>query len=344
MPPLKVFVFDYATGATAQDGMPPASLRRQSQMMLHALLGDLGQVPGIALVTLETAGTPGTVDAPRTPWIHAAPVASGAFQRRFDACVQAADAVWPLAPEAGGMLERLSRQVLRHQRILLGSQPQALRVAASRLRTARVLARAGITVVPTYAPGQPRPATNNAWVVKPDVGADYEDTRIFSTADAALAWIADRAGYVLQPFIPGKLGSLSLLCRDGAAQLLGCNEHRIAVRDNQFHLLGTTVNSLPDRDGAFARLGQQVAQALPGLWGHAGIDFVLAEQGIAVLAVHARMTPSYAGLHASLGCNPAAMVLDLLASQTGASGSVGTPRFAVKPVPVSVDVAAFDSA
>lgn len=340
MPPLKVFVFDYATGATAQHGTPPASLRRQSQMMLHALLGDLGQVPGIALVTLETPAAPGTMDAPRTPWMQAAP---GAFQRRFDACVQAADAVWPLAPEAGGMLERLSRLVLRHQRILLGSQPQALRVAASRLRTARVLARAGIAVVPTYAPGQPRPTTNNAWVVKPDVGADYEDTRIFSTADAALAWIADRAGYVLQPFIPGKLGSLSLLCRDGAAQLLGCNEHRIAVRDNQFHLLGTTVNSLPDSDGAFARLGQNVARALPGLWGHAGIDFVLAEHGITVLAVHARMTPSYAGLHASLGCNPAAMVLDLLASPAGNS-SVGTPRSSVKPVAVSVDVAAFDGA
>lgn len=340
MPPLKVFVFDYATGATAQHATPPASLRRQSQMMLHALLGDLGQVPGIALVTLETAGAPGTVDAPGTSWTRGVP---GAFQRRFDACVQAADAVWPLAPEAGGMLERLSRQVLRHQRILLGSQPQALRVAASRLRTARALARAGIAVVPTYAPGQPRPATNNAWVVKPDVGADYEDTRIFSTAEAALAWIADRAGYVLQPFIPGKLGSLSLLCHDGAAQLLGCNEHRIAVRDNQFHLLGTTVNSLPDSDGAFALLGQKVARALPGLWGHAGIDFVLAEHGITVLAVHARMTPSYAGLHASLGCNPAAMVLDLLTPPSGAS-SVGTPRSPVKPVAVSVDVAAFDGA
>lgn len=343
MPPLKVFVFDYATGAMAQDGMPQASLRRQSQMMLHALLGDLGQVPGIALVTLETAVAPGTVEMPGTSWTRRTQGAPGAFQRRFDACVQAADAVWPLAPEAGGMLERLSRQVLRHQRILLGSQPQALRVAASRLRTARVLARAGIAVVPTYAPGQPRPATSNAWVVKPDVGADYEDTRIFSTADAALAWIADRAGYVLQPFIPGKLGSLSLLCRDGAAQLLGCNEHRIAVRDNQFHLLGTTVNSLPDRDGAFARLGQRVAQALPGLWGHAGIDFVLAEQGAAVLAVHAHMTPSYAGLHASLGCNPAAMVLDLLASPAGANG-VGKPQHQVKPVAVSVDVAAFDGA
>ena len=303
MAALKVFVFDYAPSNGAQ-----------GQMMLHALLADLQQVPGIELLTGGAAGS---------------------LRRRLDASIRAADAVWPLAPEAGGMLERLSRQVLRHERILLGSKPHALRVAASRLRTSRVLARAGIDVVATYAPTQPLPAARGAWVVKPDDGADVEDTRIFSTAEAALAWIARRAGYVLQPFIPGKLGSLSLLCHDGSAQLLGCNEHRIAVRDNQFHFLGATVNSLPDTDGTFARLAQAVAAALPGLWGHVGVDFVLAERGVVVLAVNARMTASYAGLHASIGCNPAAMVFDLLALP----GSAPRPR--AKPVAVSVDVAAF---
>ena len=140
---------------------------------------------------------------------------------------------------------------------------------------------------------------------------------------------------MLQPFIPGKLGSLSLLCRDGSAQVLGCNEHRIAVRDNQFHFLGTTVNSLPDTDGALAHLAQTVASALPGLWGHVGIDVVLAARGAVVLAINARMTASYAGLHASIGCNPAAMVFDLLAQPAAA------PRPRIKPVAVSVDVAAF---
>ncbi len=302
----KVFVCDVASSSAP---------RHQNQMMLHALLDDLARVPGIELVT---------------------PGPTNAFGHRFDASVQAADAVWPLAPEAGGTLERLSRQVLRHDRILLGSKPHALRVAASRLRTSRMLARAGIDVVPTYTPAQPRPGARGAWLVTPDDGADLDDTRIFSTADAALAWIASHVPgcYVLQPFIPGKLGSLSLLCRDGVAQLLGCNEQRVAVRDNQFHFLGTTVNSLPDSAGAFARLAQAVATAMPGLWGHVGIDFVLAERGAVVLAVHARVTASYAGLHASIGCNPAAMVLDLL-------GQPCVPRTWSKPIAVSVDVAAF---
>lgn len=322
MAALKVFVFDYASDDSASQGNLPASLLHQGQMMLHALRDDLALVPGVELLALTQ---PGAADPPAS------------FQRRFDASVRAADAVWPLAPQAGGMLERLSRHVLRRERILLGSKPHALRVARSKLRTSRVLARAGIDVVPTYAPNQPRPDTRGAWVVKPDDGCDVEDTRIFCSADAAVAWIAAQAaaGYVLQPFMPGKLGSLSLLCRDGVAQVLGCNEQRIAARDNQLYFLGTTVNSLPDDDGALHRLAQAVAAAIPGLWGHVGIDFVLAERGAVVLAVNARMTTSYAGLHASIGCNPAAMVLDLLAQP------VPVPRVRAKPVAVSVDVAAF---
>ena len=316
---LKLFAFDYASGGGSPGGALPDSLRHQGQMMLRALLADLVELPGIELITI---GAPGP------------------FRRRFDACVQAADAVWPLAPEAGGLLERLSRQVLRSERILLGSKPNALRVAGSKLRTSRALARAGVAVAATYSPGQPLPPRSGAWVVMPDDGAGCLNTRIFAGAEAALAWIAasGEAGYVLQPFIPGRLCSLSLLCCDGVAQLLGCNEQRIAVRDNQFHFLGSTVNSMLDADGEFERLAQAVAAAIPGLWGHVGVDFVVAERGAVVLEVNARMTTSYAGLHASIGCNPAALVLDLLEQPAG------TPRARTKPVAVSVDVAAFGSA
>ena len=327
MSAMKVFAFDYASGggdgggrgAGASGAALPDALKHHGRIMLGALLADLVKLPEVELITISDPSL---------------------FKCRFNACLQAADAVWPLAPEAGGVLERLSRQVLRHKRILLGSKPAALRVAASKLRTARVLAKAGVAVAATYTAGQSLPDGNGAWVVKPDDGAGCLDTRIFPDAGSALAWIAASgvAGYVLQPFIPGRLGSLSLLCCDGEAQVLSCNEQRIVVRDNQFHFLGTTVNSLSDCAGRFARLAQSVAAAIPGLWGHVGVDFVNAEHGVVVLEVNPRMTTSYCGLHASIGCNPAALVLDLLEPPGGA------PRARAKPVAVSVDVAAFASA
>ncbi|MBC7729218.1 MAG: ATP-grasp domain-containing protein [Microbacteriaceae bacterium] len=140
---------------------------------------------------------------------------------------------------------------------------------------------------------------------------------------------------MLQPYIPGKLGSLCVLCRDGAAQLLACNELRVAVRDEQFYFLGTTVNSLADADGALARLAHAVAAAMPGLWGYVGVDFVLAERDAVVLELSAQLGPWYPGLHASLGCNPAALALDLLRPDAARTQRRG------KPLAVSVDVAAF---
>ena len=319
MSAMKVFACDYASGGGAEDAALPDALKHHGRIMLGALLADLVKLPEVELITISDPSL---------------------FRCRFNACLNAADAVWPLAPEAGGVLERLSRHVLRHNRILLGSKPAALRVAASKLRTARVLAKAGVAVAATYMPEQSLPDWSGAWVVKPDDGAGCLNTRIFPDADAALAWIAasGEAGYVLQPFIPGKLCSLSLLCCDGEAQVLSCNEQRIVVRDNQFHFLGTTVNSISDCAGRFARLAQSVADAIPGLWGHVGVDFIVAEQGVVVLEVNPRVTTSYCGLHASIGCNPAALVLDLLERPSGA------PRTRAKPVAVSVDVAAFASA
>ena len=84
------------------------------------------------------------------------------------------------------------------------------------------------------------------------------------------------------------------------------------MRDNRFHVLGSVVNGLADDDGSLARLAQQVAAAIPSLWGYVGVDFLLTAHGAVVLDVNPRLTVAYAGLHASIGCNPAGLVLDLL--------------------------------
>jgi predicted ATP-grasp superfamily ATP-dependent carboligase len=328
VPDLKVFAFDYASGGGPTARPLPHALRRDGEMMLHALTSDLAALSGVELITMDD----GDRQAAAPSVDSAAP-----FAQRFNACVQASDAVWPVAPVPGGLLEHLSREILRCKRILLGSSPAAVHVAASKQLTADTLARANIAAVATYAPHQPLPPGEGAWVVKPDDGAGCLDTRLFSDSRAALAWIesSGEPGYVLQPFIAGKVGSLSLLCCDGLARVLSCNEQRVAVHDNQFHFLGSMVNSLTDASSEFERMGQAVAAAMPGLWGYVGVDFILAEGGSVVLEVNPRVTTSYAGLHASIGCNPAQLVLALL------DGSGSVPAAPLSALPVSVDVDAF---
>ncbi|KQQ92426.1 ATP-grasp domain-containing protein [Massilia sp. Leaf139] len=328
MAPLKVFAFDYVMEGGSMTRTLPRSFTQQGAMLFDALLSDLAALPDVEVCTMATLCAPEAGGAP-----------GRSFSERFANCVQAADAVWPLAPESEGLLEGLSRDILRGKRILLGSAPGAVRVAASKLKVARALAEGGVATVPTYRPHAALPDGEGAWVVKPEDGAGCLDTRLFSDRAAALAWIRTSAaqGYVLQPFVAGKLASLSLICCDGSARLLAGNHERVAVRDNRFHFLGSTVNGLHDADGALERLAQQVAAALPTLWGYVGVDIILAEQGAVVLDVNPRLTAAYAGLHASLGCNPAGLVIDLL------KGPAAMPARPSRRRAVSIDVASFSA-
>lgn len=318
MATLKVFAFDYGCAGGPAPARPAAAQRHDGALMLHALCADLRRLPDVELLTFDDA-------PPRR-----------AFERRFAERVLAADAVWPLAPMGGGVLERLSGEVLRHRRILLGSAPDTVRLLASKRATCAALSRMGVPTVATFSPGDSLPGAAGAWVVKPDDGAGCIDIRLFQDDGAAQASAAAQCGHaqVLQPFVAGRVGSLSLLCRDGTARVLGCNEQRMAVHDNRFRFLGATVNGLAHLAPQLEALAQGVAAALPGLWGYAGVDFILAAGGALVLDVNPRLTLSYAGLHASTGANPAEAVLALL----GGAQCHALPQ---RAVPRRVDVAAF---
>lgn len=326
---LKVLVTDgCVTGPLA-----PHSLKRRADLLQRALLADLAAVPGIdAVATADPHAASGagteparTVADGAAGYVVLQPAAADSTathaathgqqdQSDVGACISAADAVWPLALESGGRLEQLSHEVVRAGRLLLGCQPGAVRAVSSKLQLACILADAGVVVAATCTAHASLPQFDGPWVVKPDDGAACLHTRLFSDRAAALAWIRSRPpdAYVLQPFVAGKPGSLSLLCCDGMARVLACNQERVAMRDNRFHALGSVVNGLADDDGALARLARQVAAAIPGLWGYVGVNFVLTARGAVVLDVNPRLTVAYAGLHASIGCNPAGLVLDLL--------------------------------
>jgi predicted ATP-grasp superfamily ATP-dependent carboligase len=98
------------------------------------------------------------------------------------------------------------------------------------------------------------------------------------------------------------------------------------MRNNRFHFLGSTVNGLGDHDGSLDRLAQQVAAAIPSLWGYVGVDFVLTERGAVVLDVNPRLTAAYAGLHASIGRNPAGLVIELLKGPAAMPGPLSVRR------------------
>jgi tyramine---L-glutamate ligase len=308
---LKLFICQHACSPMPAAGTTSSSTGFRGEIMLHALLADITRVGQIQVSVLRDPSL-GLIDQHSgtsiVPWRHQDAM------KMVDECIGEADSIWPLAPESNGVLESISRRALLHNKVLLGCTPAAVHLTASKYRTSEALRSAGIAAVPTYRANATLPSNAQAWVVKPDDGAGCSDTRIFSSPKAARKWISSQqhGGYVLQPYIAGRPCSVSVLCANGDVVILGCNDQRVAVSDNQFHDMGSTVNGIADESGELERLTCHVISAIPGMWGYVGLDFILTDQGPVVLEVNPRMTLSHAGLHASIGVNPVEMLLDML--------------------------------
>jgi predicted ATP-grasp superfamily ATP-dependent carboligase len=318
---LRLLICEYVTGGGFLGRPLPASLAREGDMMLAALVKDVAAIGGIEIasvrdVRLRKSDLPATFSAlaagddPWNVWRNA---------------IETADAVWPIAPETDGALTRLSEFVIAGGRTLIGSRPGAVTLAASKLATAEHLAFRGIAVVPTVSAAAALhdgpPAGRDGWVVKPDDGAGAESTRLFRRSDEMRQWLAaasDRDDLVVQPYVEGMAASLSILCQHGRAWLLSCNRQEIAIENGAFRFCGSVVGGLEQRRLLFEPIAAAVAAAMPDLWGYVGIDFIDGAAGPLVLEVNPRLTTSYVGLARAIRMNPAGLVLGLLDGELGA--------------------------
>lgn len=307
---MRILVCEFVTGGGMPPDAPiPASLAREGDLMLRALVHDLLEVPGVEVTVTRDARLPPlrqpvrsiTIDDPRESWVL------------WEDLAREADAVWPIAPETEGALERFSRMVESAGRRLLNSTAEAVAIASSKAATADALAKAGLPVVPVWrVGGLDGPPGDGPWVVKPDDGAGCVDTRLIRDHGEWAAWMeeADRTGFVVQPFRPGTPASLSMLCRDGRAWLLTVNRQDVFLSGQSFAYGGGIVGGIP-ASPLLTDLARGIAAALPGLFGYVGVDFVAGPNGSTILEVNPRLTTSYVGLRRATGLNVAAAVLDL---------------------------------
>jgi tyramine---L-glutamate ligase len=308
---LRIFVCEYVTGGGLCGQPLPASLSREGDMMLAALVKDLAALDGVEVVMTRDDRLPALRDPAEVLTIDE----PGAVWPRWTELIRSADAVWPIAPESGGILAQVSKLTVDAGRRLLASDPQSVRLTSSKLATAEHLSKAGIPTVPTAPLGNgERFRKGSAWVVKPDDGAGAENTLLFDAVDNLDRWMSanPNSDMVLQPYVRGPAASLSLLCRDGVAWLLTCNEQLIEICDNQFRYRGGIVGGREARRAEYQPIATAVAAAIPGLWGYVGVDLIDGPDGPVVLEINPRLTTSYAGLRRATGTNPSGLVLELL--------------------------------
>lgn len=299
------------------------ALAHEADQMVRSLLRDLAELPGIECFSSRDPRFP---PLPGVESITAEPgEAPFDLYRRG---LESADAAWPTAPETAFSLEELGRLTLTADRILLGTHPDTVRLTGSKLWTSAHLSSCGIPAVPTFQPGDAIPALPGRWVVKPDDGAGAEDTQVVGDAKVARQRLEQKGDrYVAQPWIEGKPLSLSLLCADGKTRLLACNRQHVGISDGTVMLKGISVNGAASLTPLLSPLANQIAAAIPLLWGHAGVDLILSENGPVVLEINPRLTTSYCGLRRAFSQNPAGWVIELL--KTGRLPATPSPESGV---------------
>lgn len=309
---MKILILEYITGGGMRRESIPPALAREGRQMRDALALDLLAVAGVELALPHDNRLAPPPTDPRIEQIAIA--ANTPFNALWLNAIRRCDATWPIAPETGGLLERLCRDVEQAGKRLLNCPSAAVRVAASKLATARRLAECGLPAAHTVPLLEWKPTPNRPFVIKPDDGAGCEGAR-FIDDPARFDPPKDAEHWVAQDLLDGDSLSLSALFADGKARLLSCNRQQIKRHGGGFTLQGCRVNAVADTDGRWQALTDAVARAMPMLWGYAGIDLILTAQGPVILEINPRLTTSYAGLRQATSENPAALTLAL--AQTG---------------------------
>jgi predicted ATP-grasp superfamily ATP-dependent carboligase len=311
-PIVRIHVFEFIGGGGLVDAELPAGLAQEGDLMCGALLADLLELPGFDISYSRDARL-APLDEKRFGAARVCWRQSGVgHDDAFAAQIEAADAVWPIAPETGGALQRAAEAVLGAKRRLIGARPLAIERAASKRATARALLQAGVPAVPAFVAGEPAPEAPGCWVVKPDDGAGCESTTVWPDRRAALdALAAAGPGFVAQPWIDGAAMSLSVIAdpaAPGGVDVLSVNRQHLGIDGGTVALRGLEVNAAPVT-AELERLAAAVAAAIPGLAGYFGIDFVMSRAGPVVIEVNPRLTTACAGLRKALGINVAGRVL-----------------------------------
>ena len=313
----KILLYEYLSANGNANDPVSEDLRMQGRTMRDAVARDLARSADIALTCVaghdearDTMDTTLARDWCFAPFAIPPTRFLAAEARRYDA-------VWVIAPETRGVLGALCDAVDPVRWI--GCDAATLRIASSKRATARHLALAGVATPRVWSADAPLAVARDAsaWVVKPDDGAGCVDTCRFD--DYRLAEYAFRRRsaaqerVTLEEWIDGDTLSLSLLCGQGHAQLLGINRQHIAVDDGQIRYEGLTANAIPlsdDKAATCRALAARVARTLPGLAGFVGIDLVWhPRRGPVAIEINPRVTCAYAALAGSVDVNMAACVV-----------------------------------
>lgn len=288
----------------------------QGEMMRDALLSDL------SLLSYQIRST---VDARLTPPKNCTSYATVGVQddpwQMWRDEMQQADAVWIIAPETDGYLERMTTIALQYNKVIIGCGLRAVQTFGHKYGSYQLLKTSGLDTVPTYQFSDwlsvdDKTMTENRWLAKPNDGAGCEETVCFASANSLQQWIMQnnkQETHIIQPFIEGVPASIACVVHQGKATVLSCNQQLVTIEMNGLHYQGCIVNGLQEHWAEFGGLANQVASLLSDIEGYIGIDLIVGKNNqLTVVEVNPRLTTSYIVLHEATAYNPAELIMNTL--------------------------------
>lgn len=311
---MRLLIFEFITsGGFVNQPLPP-SLLQEGTLMHNALLNDLLELTFIhKLLDLQDQRLFNKHSNDFVQTICISP--KNKLKETLSDLNNAYDAVWLIAPETEGILADWTRFFTGQDKILCSSIADVVELCQNKLETTKVLTRAGLDCVPSQPFDFSMPKEEGQWIVKSNNSVGCHEVYLIASKsgrEKVIKKLDKTHHYILQPYIAGKVLSLSCLFNQGQAYLLCCNEQQMDIMDQQFVLRACSVNVCSEKEVQHRILCQKIAVAMPLLFGYIGIDLIETQQGeLLVLEINPRLTSSFAGIKAAIGVNVAQQVFTM---------------------------------
>jgi tyramine---L-glutamate ligase len=286
----RVFVYEHVTavGLGREPDSPYRSLFVEGRAMRDAVAADFAALPGVEVLNFPD-------DLPAVEHLSA-----------FHQLSSQADWSLVIAPETGGELERLAREVIAVGGRLLGPSPEAIAFTADKLRLAEHWRVCGVPTPPDFCGTGRWPV-----VVKPRDGAGSDSTFLVSTPIELAAAIAACSGpMIAQEFVPGRATSVAFLIGPNRTVPL-LPAFQVLSTDGRFRYEGGALPIKPTLAERAVALGRNAVRCVPGLFGYVGVDLILGDAEDVAVEINPRLTTSYVGLRALAESSLAGLMLDV---------------------------------
>lgn len=304
---MRHFLFEFITGGGLSDQDLPESLLNEGELMVLTLIDELIQA-GHKNISLSKDKRFNFANDK----VHMHDITKQNMHEVLSGLVKKSDVAWLIAPETDYCLYSLAKLFIESGNLFIGSNLEAIKLTTSKLSTYKFLMANNINTITTKSIKETVPDSLSGWIIKPDDGVGGEGCLFIDNKHQLTKLIREHrnSNMVVQPFLPGKPMSISLLVYNGDVRLLACNKQYIDIDANAVNLTAIGVNECLSYKSEMIDLAKNIVRKMPGLAGYIGIDVIESNETLYVVDINPRFTTAYAGLPTSLGVNIATKVMD----------------------------------